>query len=85
MKKQAPVAQLDRALPSEGKGREFESRQAHQFDFSSHFCILFGISGMRQFVSFDNLEGYFPGQSESLKFEKYSNPSVFGNPRTKLF
>ena len=24
---QAPVAQLDRALPSEGKGREFESRR----------------------------------------------------------
>ena len=26
----ALVAQLDRALPSEGKGREFDSRQAHQ-------------------------------------------------------
>lgn len=25
----APVAQLDRALPSEGKGRGFESRRAH--------------------------------------------------------
>jgi hypothetical protein len=24
----APVAQLDRALPSEGRGREFESRRA---------------------------------------------------------
>ena len=30
----APVAQLDRVLPSEGKGREFESRQARQFRFS---------------------------------------------------
>ncbi len=29
----APVAQLDRVLPSEGKGREFESRQARQFRF----------------------------------------------------
>jgi hypothetical protein len=27
---QAPVAQLDRALPSEGKGREFESRRVRQ-------------------------------------------------------
>jgi hypothetical protein len=25
----APVAQLDRALPSEGKGRGFESRRVH--------------------------------------------------------
>ncbi len=24
----APVAQMDRVLPSEGRGREFESRQA---------------------------------------------------------
>ena len=28
----APVAQLDRALPSEGKGREFESRRVHHDD-----------------------------------------------------
>src|SRR6185437_8982187 len=28
---QAPVAQLDRALPSEGKGRTFESSRARQF------------------------------------------------------
>ena len=28
---QAPVAQLDRALASGAKGREFESRQARQF------------------------------------------------------
>ena len=28
---QAPVAQLDRALPSEGKGREFESRRVRHF------------------------------------------------------
>ncbi len=27
----APVAQLDRALPSEGRGREFESRRVHQY------------------------------------------------------
>jgi hypothetical protein len=30
---QAPVAQLDRALPSEGKGREFESRRVRH-----HLC-----------------------------------------------
>jgi hypothetical protein len=29
---QAPVAQLDRALPSEGRGREFESRRVRQFN-----------------------------------------------------
>ncbi len=28
----APVAQLDRVLPSEGRGRAFESRRAHQFN-----------------------------------------------------
>jgi hypothetical protein len=27
---EAPVAQLDRALPSEGRGREFESRRVRQ-------------------------------------------------------
>src|SRR5579883_2576216 len=27
----APVAQLDRALPSEGRGREFESRRVRHF------------------------------------------------------
>src|SRR3989338_1847764 len=27
----APVAQLDRALPSEGRGSEFDSRRAHRF------------------------------------------------------
>ena len=27
----APVAQLDRVLPSEGRGRGFESRRAHHF------------------------------------------------------
>ena len=27
---QAPVAQLDRALPSEGRGLAFESRRVHQ-------------------------------------------------------
>ena len=26
------VAQLDRVLPSEGKGREFDSRRGHQVD-----------------------------------------------------
>jgi hypothetical protein len=31
-----PVAQLDRALPSEGRGREFESRRVRQF---SHIAV----------------------------------------------
>src|SRR5271165_5089351 len=31
----APVAQLDRALPSEGKGQRFESPRARQFLFPS--------------------------------------------------
>src|SRR6185436_11441750 len=31
----APVAQLDRALPSEGKGREFESRRVRQLSLLS--------------------------------------------------
>ena len=30
LSKNAPVAQLDRALPSEGKGRTFESYRVHQ-------------------------------------------------------
>jgi hypothetical protein len=36
----APVAQLDRVLPSEGRGRGFESRQVRHFDFSARdtFC-----------------------------------------------
>ena len=31
----APVAQLDRVLPSEGRGRAFESRRTHQFQIKS--------------------------------------------------
>ena len=33
----APVAQLDRVLPSEGRGRTFESSQAHQIKHLDHF------------------------------------------------
>ena len=33
----APVAQLDRALPSEGRGREFESRRVRQ---CFHFDLI---------------------------------------------
>ncbi len=43
---QAPVAQLDRVLVSEAKGRGFDSRRAHQninFIFSSN-----GLPIMRQ-------------------------------------
>ena len=39
---QAPVAQLDRALPSEGRGREFESRRVR------HFCVRFYARGTVQ-------------------------------------
>ena len=35
----APVAQLDRVLPSEGRGRGFESRQAHHL-FQGFAAIL---------------------------------------------
>lgn len=35
---QASVAQLDRVLPSEGRGRGFESRRVHQNDVSG--CLL---------------------------------------------
>jgi hypothetical protein len=31
---QAPVAQLDRALPSEGKGQRFESPRARQISMT---------------------------------------------------
>jgi hypothetical protein len=31
VRRAGPVAQLDRALPSEGRGREFESRRVRQF------------------------------------------------------
>ena len=39
MERQAPVAQLDRALDYESRGREFESLRARQqvFDFDSEF------------------------------------------------
>ena len=35
--RKAPVAQLDRALPSEGRGQKFESSRARQF--LPHFCV----------------------------------------------
>ena len=31
-----PVAQLDRVLPSEGKGRKFDSCQGHHLDILAH-------------------------------------------------
>jgi hypothetical protein len=37
----APVAQLDRVLPSEGRGRGFESRRARQ-----NFCIKLKTYGL---------------------------------------
>ena len=40
---QAPVAQLDRVLPSEGRGREFESRRARQL-----FLLNNGLRGSLQ-------------------------------------
>ena len=39
----APVAQLDRVLPSEGRGREFESRRARQ-----PFLLNNGLRGSLQ-------------------------------------
>ena len=48
--RQAPVAQLDRALPSEGRGREFESRRVRQKS-RRNLPFLFpatGPSGRRQ-------------------------------------
>src|SRR6185312_13860709 len=35
----APVAQLDRVLPSEGRGRGFESRQARQINDFAPFAV----------------------------------------------
>ncbi len=35
----APVAQLDRVLPSEGRGRGFESRLVHHIDVSSYLLM----------------------------------------------
>ncbi len=39
----APVAQLDRALPSEGRGREFESRRVRHF-----FCSVALVGSSRE-------------------------------------
>ena len=36
----APVAQMDRVLPSEGRGRGFESRLAHHLTVSSEGAAL---------------------------------------------
>jgi hypothetical protein len=41
MNRNAPVAQLDRALPSEGKGHTFESCRVRQYyQGFSQFCAL---------------------------------------------
>ena len=37
---EAPVAQLDRALPSEGRGHEFESRRVHHTLFINQWLNL---------------------------------------------
>ena len=41
----APVAQLDRALPSEGRGRGFESLRVHQFPLHEITMMLVVSSG----------------------------------------
>ena len=41
-----PVAQLDRALPSEGKGRTFESSRVRQFFQSVSWCGLIARKGL---------------------------------------
>ncbi len=40
-RREAPIAQLDRALPSEGKGQRFESSWVRHFGFA--ILLRFGL------------------------------------------
>ena len=46
----APVAQLDRVLPSEGRGRAFESRRARQLSPPSPFMAAWSMAATRSQV-----------------------------------
>ncbi len=59
----APVAQLDRALPSEGKGQRFESSRVHHSLYPRYFKIW-----VRQ-----NLSDTDPGsRSRSSRTQQYA-------------
>lgn len=66
--REAPIAQLDRALPSEGKGRTFESCWVHQilsdaglvlggviwgvFDSDNQYYVIYGDAILRRYWRF---------------------------------
>ncbi len=56
----APVAQLDRVLPSEGRGRTFESSRARQFKIKSRPTGWFLFFGSAPVAQLDRVLGYEP-------------------------
>lgn len=58
----ALVAQLDRVLPSEGKGREFESRQARHI---SALQVSDGLSPSGKATVFDTVIRWFESSQPS--------------------
>ena len=68
----ALVAQLDRVLPSEGKGREFESRQARQKS-KNHI----GLSPSGKATVFDTVIRWFESSQPSQNKQVARNSDFF--------
>ena len=49
--RQAPVAQLDRALPSEGRGQRFESSRVHHYIAILSYCNYWFIGALEDLSS----------------------------------
>ena len=74
---QALVAQLDRASPSEGEGREFESRQARHFEKK---CLPYSEkSGIRMSIGLSP-SGKATGFDPVIRWFESSQPSQNQKP-----
>ncbi len=81
VRRAGPVAQLDRALPSEGRGREFESRRVRQFvndldrgtSVSGQPMKLLGLS-MRGAMAILALSSVACSRDYVFEGNEYSNP-----------
>ena len=77
----APVAQLDRALPSEGRGREFESRRVrHNFKYLEIYS--YAVDGPSEHIASSNRRKPLPGQGRIFaerRQKSASPPMTLGN------
>ena len=71
----APVAQLDRVLPSEGRGRTFESSRARHRVFSRH-CRRHGFSEASYYLWRGKFGGLSVSEARRLKALEAENAKL---------